>query len=313
MTSLVLSPRLEALIARWVSDKARATAENYRTDLNDFCRFGGGPDFLRRFVRSSSIRGNATVLDYKADMLRRELSPNTINRRLSSLRSLLKIARVLGECTWTMEIEGVPTRTVRDTEGLSLKRARALLKALSKEVEQGVKPERAARDHALVKVALDHALRRSEIVGIQWPKDVDFDNRKLYLRGKGDRGRRKAFPLSKGSVRSIERWISYRGQDHGPLFLSLCPGRKRRLTPRGLGEVFVQAGTRTGIGAFHPHQLRHTAITAALEMCQRDLRVAQRFSRHASLKTLSTYDDLRAQEPTKLVDDVSRVLEPEDS
>jgi integrase/recombinase XerC len=76
--------------------------------------------------------------------------------------------------------------------------------------------------------------------------------------------------------------------------------------------VFVQAGKRTGIGAFHPHQLRHTGITLALEMCQSDLRVAKRFSRHASIRTLVTYDDHRTKEPTQLVEDVARQLEPED-
>ena len=42
-----------------------------------------------------------------------------------------------------------------------------------------------------------------------------------------------------------------------------------------------------------PHGLRHTAITAALDVSGGDVRAAARFSRHADGRTLQRYDDNR--------------------
>ena len=41
-----------------------------------------------------------------------------------------------------------------------------------------------------------------------------------------------------------------------------------------------------------PHGLRHTAITAALDLTG-DLRAVQRFSRHRDVRVLTRYDDNR--------------------
>jgi acyl-coenzyme A synthetase/AMP-(fatty) acid ligase len=42
-----------------------------------------------------------------------------------------------------------------------------------------------------------------------------------------------------------------------------------------------------------PHRIRHSAITAALELTNGNVRLVQDFSRHAKLETLQVYDDNR--------------------
>lgn len=42
-----------------------------------------------------------------------------------------------------------------------------------------------------------------------------------------------------------------------------------------------------------PHRIRHSAIAEALELTGGNVRLVQKFSRHAKLETLQVYDDNR--------------------
>jgi integrase/recombinase XerC len=46
---------------------------------------------------------------------------------------------------------------------------------------------------------------------------------------------------------------------------------------------------------FSPHKIRHSSITALLDMTDGDVRSAQAHSRHQNLSTLIRYDDGRQQ------------------
>src|SRR6267142_1401003 len=65
----------------------------YRQDLEDFQAFIQAPS-LEQAASLLLARGpgeaNALALDYKAHLMERELAANTINRRLTALRSLVK-------------------------------------------------------------------------------------------------------------------------------------------------------------------------------------------------------------------------------
>jgi len=50
-------------------------------------------------------------------MLTAGLSPSTINRRLSTLRSLTRIFRTVGLIPWVLEVEGERQQKIRDTRG----------------------------------------------------------------------------------------------------------------------------------------------------------------------------------------------------
>jgi len=45
------------------------------------------------------------------------MQATTINRRLATLRSLTKFARLVGWIVWKLEIPGLKTQTYRDTSG----------------------------------------------------------------------------------------------------------------------------------------------------------------------------------------------------
>jgi integrase/recombinase XerC len=54
-----------------------------------------------------------------------------------------------------------------------------------------------------------------------------------------------------------------------------------------------------------PHRIRHSAITAALDATDGDVRKVQKLSRHKNLNTLMIYDDNRGrdqQDVTEMLD-----------
>jgi integrase/recombinase XerC len=110
---------------------------------------------------------------------------------------------------------------------------------------------------------------------------------------------------------AVRAWLVVRGPDPGPLFIRLDkasdPTRADRLTTRSLRNIIPALGHRAGLRRrVRPHGLRHEAITAALDKGV-PVRDVQRFSRHASIQTVITYDDRRVN----VARDVARMIEEE--
>src|SRR5436309_1389688 len=96
------------------------TLRTYQQALADFATFIGAVD--AREAAGALLAGghgeaNHVALAYRANMVARDLSANTINNRLAALRSLVKLARMLGMIGWTIDVANVKARPYRDTAG----------------------------------------------------------------------------------------------------------------------------------------------------------------------------------------------------
>lgn len=107
--------------------------------------------------------------------------------------------------------------------------------------------------------------------------------RVLSIIGKGDKP--ATMPVPPPTWRTLERAID--GRSSGPLIVTK---RGNRQTRHGaydwIKRLAKKAGLRDGL---HPHSLRASAITAALD-AGAELRDAQIFARHADPRTTGTYD-----------------------
>src|SRR3954468_24088920 len=92
-------------------------------------------------------------------MIKRGLPVTTINRRLATLRSLVKLANTHGLVTWTLPVENVPISPYDDTCGPDRDGFCAMLEAAG--AQSGPK---GLRDMALLRLLHDLGLRRSEAV-----------------------------------------------------------------------------------------------------------------------------------------------------
>jgi integrase/recombinase XerC len=134
----------------------------------------------------------------------------------------------------------------------------------------------------------------------------------LWVLGKG-RARKIRLTLPETTAAALSSWVRHRGKEAGPLFLSFS-GRhdhERRLVTRGAYRIIRNLGRAIGIH-LHPHMLRHSAITQAVEQSVAlglSLDQVRDFSRHKTINMLLTYRDRVTNQQITLATVVSRTLE----
>jgi len=278
------------LVAAFLEGRNARTRAAYAADLADFAAFLEVADVdaaATVLLERGHGAANELALSYRAHLVGRGLAPATVNRRLAALRSLVKLARVLGRVGWTLEVPSVKSQSYRDTRGPGVDGFRRLLAQLDARVDA-----KAKRDRAALRLLFDLALRRAEVCSLDLAH-LDLEAGTLAIMGKG-RTERERLTLPGPTRAALAAWVAVRGTEAGPLFTGLASnGTGGRLTGTGLYLVVRDLGLAAGLKV-RPHGLRHAAITAALEATSGDVRRAQRFSRHRDLRILSTYDDNRA-------------------
>ncbi len=279
----------EGLVERFLGRQKAATRQAYAQDLADFARFLGAESSqaaARQLLAGGPGLDNQLVHHYLVQLRQKGLAAATINRRLSALRSLARLARLLHLISWTLELPGEKLERHRDTRGPGLGGMRRLLGALDEREDA-----KAARDRALLRLAFDLGLRRGEVASLDL-EHVDLEAGTLALLGKGREGR-ELLSLPSETAGVLRAWLEQRGLEAGPLFLNFDrAGKGQRLTSTSIYRIVRDLGDQVQVRA-RPHGLRHAAITAVLDLSQGDVLAAARFSRHADIRTLTVYDDNR--------------------
>lgn len=299
----VLQGIAEGFFARY----AGTTLRTYRGKLAAFGAWLGVPveHLPLALLDRGTTQVHVDVERYRAYLRdERGASPATVNGHLAALRSLVRFLRRTHVCAWTLDAPSERAVAYRDTAGPGLAAARALLRAAARQPNA----RKAARDVAMLRLLVDRALRRSEVIGLDLVHvrtAADGLPDAVLVRGKG-RGDREPLTLPPKTAAALGAWLAARGGEPGPLFVSLDPGAGRlgrggrpraalaRLTGEGVARILAALAERARLTVpVRPHGLRHTAITALLDSGA-GLREAQRFSRHADPRTLMRYDDNRA-------------------
>jgi integrase/recombinase XerC len=285
-------PRNQAreLVEAFLRGRKKSTLDAYKKDLEYFAAFLEVPtaeEAARMLLTSNAGDANALALRYRDTLVDLGSAPATIDRRLSSLKALVQLARMLGMVTWAIEVRGVGAEAYKDTRGPGDEAIAAMLeRAASRGDAKGL------RDVAIVRLLRDVALRRGEVVSL----DVEhFDpERGLSILGKGRR-QREWVSLPTATTKAVAAWLKARGgiDGAGPLFIALDKlNHGHRLTGSSVYDIIKRLGVAVGVQT-RPHGLRHTAITKALDTMHGDLRKVQKFSRHRNPQTLMIYDDAR--------------------
>lgn len=289
--------------------RSPATRRAYRGDLVAFFEGEPSPEVVRDFLTSKTPAIALKLHRWKAAMLAAGLAEATVNRRLSAVRSLLKLGHRLGltDTDGRGLVEAERVVGYRDTRGILLTQMRRLLANTARDGEKG------ARDAVLLRLLLENGLRRAEVCALD-VGDFHFAERRLFIVGKGRGTQREPVTVSRALADALARYLMHRGAPAGdvPLFTNMDrnPARRgRRLTTQGLYGMVGRAGVAIGEEGLTPHKLRHSCITAALDATGGDVRKVQRLSRHAKLETLMRYDDARRDDAGEVVAKLSALLE----
>lgn len=298
-----IRPAPSFLLEAFLSNRTHETWRGYRQDLLDFSLYLGAKtpeEAVAHLLDQNQAEANALIFAYRRSLLERNLASSTVNRKLSTIRSLLKLARILGLCTYSIEIENLKVELYRDTRGPGTDGVRKMMDILKDRPDP-----KSCRDFAMLRLLYDLALRRTEVVSLDL-SHLDLEEKALWVLGK-DRNNRQRLSLPPETYTALAAWVKVRrklSDEPGPLFLSFSPAHpKGRLSDSALYRIVRGLGEKVGLKV-RPHGLRHAAITEALDVTRGDVRAVQRFSRHKSLNILLMYDDQRRD----LAGEVSRLV-----
>ena len=293
------------------------TKRAYLKDIRDFFQVivGQEPtrDLVLEFLHLEQTQAVQLVLSYKAKLLEKELKAATINRRLAALKSLTKLGRNIGVCNYTLEnIPREKNQPYRDTTGVDKDVFLQVLAVaeLAKKAQTHRSRLKGIRDYALLRLLWGNALRRGEI-SLTNISDFDFKAKTLWIVGKGSGGEKQKIALPPKSAHAVSEWLLARGEDgtDAPLFIAVDNANYgQRLSGNAIYTMVDRLCIAAGIAKkMSPHRIRHSAITAALEGTDGNIRKVQKLSRHQDINTVMTYDDNRSNhqdEMSQLLDDL---------
>ncbi len=196
------------LLAAFVAGRSAATMKAYSRDLKDFAEFVEAESIdaaAEALLGSGQGEANGLALDYMAHLQARQLAPATVRRRLAALRSLCKVARLIGMIPWRLEVSAPKVGKFRDTRGPGLAGYRKLLAA----ARSHGNPAKAARDAAILRLMGDRGLRRGEVTALDM-EDLDLEDERIAVTGKGSGGEKEWLTIPKETVSAIRQWLDAR-------------------------------------------------------------------------------------------------------
>lgn len=248
----------------WYNSLAGETLASYRKSIAEFCRFSGlSPE---EFLRLDAGKANKQVLAWRSDLMQR-YAPNSVNTRLTALRSLVRFGRLVGAVNWSLEVPNVYSQIYRDTRGPNIEEIKRMLEIAS------------VRDKAIIWLLFAAALRKTELSSLEMD-DLDLRGKRIMVRRK-KRHNKEWITLSDQIIKAIDEWLGIRGKKPGSLF---------GVTPRTIHRIVRKLGQRIGIKTW-PHALRHSAGTNAIIANNGNVRATQKLLGHASAVTTEAYLD----------------------
>src|SRR5690606_14739015 len=234
-----------------------------------------GPEDVRAFVAAEHRRG---------------LSPKSLQRRLSAVRSfyrwLLKNGRIAASPAAAIRAPKAPRKL---PQVLDPDEAKVL-------VEVPTDAPLGLRDRALLELFYSSGLRLSELCALRW-RDLDLADGLVTVLGKG--GKQRSVPVGSHARDALEAWRRETGAGNdAPVF----PGRRGPITPRAVQLRLRQLAQRQGLfKRVHPHLLRHSFASHVLESSG-DLRGVQELLGHADIATTQIYTHLDYQHLARVYD-----------
>lgn len=271
-TPEVLDPSLDDLLVGWLASlRSENTRHGYLVDLRTFVRWIGEHD-LDLFAVTR------VHLDLWVSDLSARYAPSTVARKLAAVGSLYEYLEDAGRITKN------PTAKVRRPR-ISVEDQQTTPARTQEEARRLIAAAESPRDRALVLVLVLMGLRISEALALDLDAlEPDRGHTTVIVHGKGGRRTRAAVPPP--VIAALESIVEDEGRSTGPVFARDGQRWNRSQASRALRRLGRAAGLT---GDLRPHQLRATAITAALELGE-PLHRVQTFARHASPLTTRRYD-----------------------
>ena len=269
----------QAKLRQMVLDSVQSihSKRNYAKALDDLFAFSTNRPLSR-----------ALLMEYRTSM--ENLSPSTINVRMSAIRKLVGEARRNGligleEAANLTDVPNVRQKGTRLGHWLTREQARELLAVPDRSKLKG------KRDYVILALLVGCALRRQELASLKIEDILLRDGRWVIidLRGKGGRIRTVAVPI--WVKQGIDAWIAEAKIEKGSLLRPLSKSGKMvgdELGDWAVWSVVEQSSKQIGIEHFGAHDLRRTCA----KLCRKnggDLEQIKFLLGHSSIQTTERY------------------------
>jgi integrase len=276
--SFALTPA-QAKLRQMVLDSVQSihSKRNYAKALDDLFAFCANKSLSR-----------ALLMEYRTSM--ENLSPSTINVRMSAIRKLVGEARQNGligleEAANLTDVPNVRQTGRRLGNWLTREQAKELLTVPDRSKLKG------KRDYVIIALLVGCALRRQELASLKI-EDIQLREGRwviIDLRGKGGRIRTVAVPI--WVKQGIDAWVAAAEIEKGRLLRPLSKSGKMvgdELGDWAVWSVVEQSSKQIGIEHFGAHDLRRTCA----KLCRKnggDLEQIKFLLGHSSIQTTERY------------------------
>lgn len=275
-----------------VEDFLRQLATVRRLSENTIAAYRRDLDALVAFMKKDGVASFAAldswhVRRFAAEHFRQGLSPRSIARRLSAVRSFLGalVREGVLEANVAVNVQA-PKPSRRLPAALDADQVSRLLENTNEDVMT-------VRDRAMFELLYSSGLRLAELVGLNLDS-VDFPETTVRVTGKGAKTR--VVPFGAKACEALKEWLLARpeigAQGEKALFVSR---RGSRLSMRSVQARLGEWSRRQALPVHvHPHMLRHSFASHLLESSG-DLRAVQELLGHSSISTTQVYTHLDFQ------------------
>ena len=255
------------------------TVNAYQTDINQFC------DFLRFNFEINDLNevDDKIIRTWMVHLSDKKLSPRSINRKLSSLKSLYKFAIKSGSVknNPAINING-PKTEKRLPSYVQEKEMRSLFETIKFEDSFS-----GYRDELILDLFYQTGIRLSEMCNLKI-QNVDFSKKMLKVLGK--RNKERLIPLHNQSLELISNYIKMRSvnsnNDHSYLILNNKGEQAgNKFVYRCVNSYLSKV---TASSKKSPHVIRHTFATHMLNRGA-DLNTIKEILGHANLAATQVY------------------------
>ena len=276
---------------RYERNYSNYTIEAYSKDLRQF------EEYVKLNKESVFVPGDVDadlVRSWIVSLMDEKISPVSVNRKLSSLKSFFKFLMKQGSISVNplRLITGPKTKKplpyfVRDKE------MELLLDGDGFDEDfEGV------RNRLILEMLYDTGIRRSELIGIH---DSDVDCETMQIRVTGKRNKQRLIPFAEGLKNLIQAYTEVRnrevGSESGWFFVrkngeQLSAGIVYNIVKKKLSEIPTLAKRS-------PHVLRHSFATSMLNNGA-ELNAVKELLGHSSLASTSVYTHTTFEELKKV-------------